>query len=288
MFSSTATSVKDLDALKRHQKELRKNAAGRMQRWRQTEKGQENLKRDKDRRRERIANDPEYRERVKVSTKLFNQTNRSLLTRVIGRLRGVIKHYNEPVYVFYIDEDFVFVPEKLRNNKKKYYHYITINGERIKRTFSSLNQKYPDCFIGGYDTNAKFEDIKEDFVYKMNDSPVTAECTGCRRQKPITEFHKDRHNPNGYRRRCKDCNTSARGALSLKKHKQPYNLSAIPSLGITKNCPCDGCEYEKPCEQGGFDCECYRCWMKGLTYKKFPKVPDRYHLDGSKLGPGVI
>ena len=272
MSSSTANLKNDHDALKSRQKEVR-------QRWRQTEKGQACLKRQRDRHRERIADDPEYRERVRVR----DQHNRSSISRSISYLRRVTKRYNEPVYVFYINKGFVIVPEKLR--KAKRWHYSVINGKRIKRTFSSLNRKYPDCFIGGYDAKAKFEDIKEDFVYKMNDSPVTVECTSCRRQKPITEFHKDRHNPNGYRRRCKDCNSSARGA---KKHKQPYDLSAIPSLKITQGCPCDGCEYEKPCKVLGLDCECYRHWMKGLTYKKFPKVPDKYHLDGSKPGPGVI
>ena len=284
MFSLMANSINGLDALKRYQKKVRLHKQNAWQkRYRQTEKGQASSKRQSDKRRERIADDPEYRERIRVQNQ---QYDRSPVSKAVRCFRNTTRRYNEPIYVFYINECFVFAPEKVRETKS--WHYSVINGERIKRTFSSLNQKYPDCFIGGYDTNAKFEDIKEDFVYKMNGSPVTAECTGCRRQKPITEFHKDRHNSNGYRRRCKDCNTSARGALSLKKHKQPYNLSAIPSLGITKNCPCDGCEYEKPCEQGGFDCECYRCWMKGLTYKKFPKVPDRYHLDGSKLGPGVI
>ena len=281
MFSLMANSINGLDALKRYQKKVRLHKQNAWQkRYRQTEKGQASSKRQSDKRRERIADDPEYRERIRVQNQ---QYDRSPVSKAVRCFRNTTRRYNEPVYVFYINKGFVVVPEKLR--KAKRWHYSVINGKRIKRTFSSLNREYPDCFIGGYDTNAKFEDIKEDFVDKMNDSPVTVECTRCHRRKPITEFHKDRHNPNGYRRRCKECHRVARGT---GKHKQPYNLSAIPSLKITQGCPCAGCEYEKPCEQGGFDCECYRRWMKDLSYKKFPKVPDRYHLDGSKLGPGVI
>ena len=130
-----------------------------------------------------------------------------------------------------------------------------IDGERIERTLDAMYEKYPDWFVGTYDTNIDTQELRRD----------------------ISSFIARRH--------VKEIISSARGA---GKHKQPYNLSAIPSLGTTKNCPCAGCEYEKPCRILSLDCPCYRSWQKDGPYKKFPKVPDRYHLDGSKLGPGVI
>ena len=117
-----------------------------------------------------------------------------------------------------------------------------------------------------------------------NGHDATKRCNACLEVKPYSEFHIDNANSSGYRGRCKTCINNVR---TVAGNQKPYNLSMVPSININKSCPCDGCEYEKPCRILSLDCPCYRSWQKGGPYKKLPRVPDK-HLDGSKPGPGVI
>jgi len=120
-----------------------------------------------------------------------------------------------------------------------------------------------------------------------NDHDAMKRCTACLELKPYSEFHADKSHSSGRRARCKVCINPVRAVAGIAK---PYNLSSVPSININKSCPCNGCEYEKPCRILSLDCPCYRSWQmgkEGSAYKKLPRVPDK-HLDGSKPGPGVI
>jgi hypothetical protein len=117
----------------------------------------------------------------------------------------------------------------------------------------------------------------------INGLDATKRCNACLKYKPYSEFHLDSQHSSGHRGRCKIC---IRGVRAIGPRKA-YNPNMVPSIRITKSCPCDGCEYEKPCEILALDCPMYRNWQKGSAYKKLPRVPDK-HLDGSKPGPGVI
>tara|TARA_R100000687_G_scaffold72080_1_gene62106 strand:- start:262 stop:483 length:222 start_codon:yes stop_codon:yes gene_type:complete len=63
------------------------------------------------------------------------------------------------------------------------------------------------------------------------------------------------------------------------------------SVMITENCPCKGCEYEKPCTILELTCKQFRRWETAASHSwgflKHSKIPD-LHLDGSVPGPGVV
>ena len=247
MSSSTANSMNGLDVMSINRiQDKKRRQAENSKRYRKTH-GRLIIARAK----ERYATDPEYRERVLSRNR--KPIKKDWITSGISTFRRALRKYNSPVSIFCWDKKFILIPENLGDHKE--WKTWVIDGERIERTLDAMYEKYPDWFVGTYDTNIDTQELRRD----------------------ISSFIARRH--------VKQIISSARGA---GEHKQSYNLSAIPSLKITQGCPCDGCEYEKPCRELGLDCECYRHWMKGRTYKKFPKVPDRYHLDGSKLGPGVI
>ena len=61
----------------------------------------------------------------------------------------------------------------------------------------------------------------------------------------------------------------------------------IPLPTLNKNIPCKDCEYEKPCRILGLTCPRYVSWQKGSSYKKQPRIPDKY-LDGTIPPPSVL
>ena len=122
------------------------------------------------------------------------------------------------------------------------------------------------------------------------DKKIKRVCNLCYAEKNIEDFHKDRTAPNGYKRRCKSCIKSDRsnGYQMTVETVSITHKNAIPSIGITKDCPCKGCEFEKPCRILGLTCLQYRTWQKGVrSFLTKQKTPDRY-LDGSIPAPGVI
>jgi hypothetical protein len=113
-------------------------------------------------------------------------------------------------------------------------------------------------------------------------------CNLCYAEKSIEEFHRDHTAPNGYKRRCKNC---IKGDYSKAEVSSVRAKNAIPSIGITSNCPCSGCEYEKPCGILELTCKQYRRWQTAAShstgYLKHPRIPD-LHLDGSIPAHGVV
>ena len=107
-------------------------------------------------------------------------------------------------------------------------------------------------------------------------------CSHCKVIKPNQEFYSTVTGGLSYH--CKPCEDK----LSRQPQKiKTYNLYAVPSVNVTKCCPCGGCSFEKPCRILELSCPKYRRWQKGESYKKYPQVPDK-HLDGSTPAPGVV
>ena len=119
----------------------------------------------------------------------------------------------------------------------------------------------------------------------LNNQDAIKQCNACRRKKPVSEFHRDNATSDGYRSRCRECvKVSKRNRVGTPKR---YDSGVEPSIRITQSCPCKDCEYEKPCRILGLTCPRYVSWQKGISYKKQPRIPDKY-LDGTIPGPGVI
>jgi len=125
------------------------------------------------------------------------------------------------------------------------------------------------------------------------DKKMKRTCNLCHAEKNIEDFHRDRTAPNGYKRRCKSCIKSDRsnGYQMTVETPSITHKNAIPSIGITSNCPCSGCEYEKPCGILELSCKQFRRWQTAAShstgYLKHPRIPD-LHLDGSIPAHGVV
>ena len=150
------------------------------------------------------------------------------------------------------------------------------------------SQKYPGFLKDGNeppprerrDNTGLFENdfVKKSGIYKRREK----KCSHCKVIKPNQEFYSTVTGGLSYH--CKPCEDK----LSRQPQKiKTYNLYAVPSVNVTKCCPCGGCSFEKPCRILELSCPKYRRWQKGESYKKYPQVPDK-HLDGSTPGPGVV
>lgn len=107
-------------------------------------------------------------------------------------------------------------------------------------------------------------------------------CSHCKVIKPNQEFYSTVTGGLSYH--CKPCENK----LSRQPQKtKTYNLYAVPSVNVTRGCPCGGCSFVKPCRILELSCPKYRAWQGGGRYKTQAQVPDK-HLDGSTPAPGVV
>ena len=67
-----------------------------------------------------------------------------------------------------------------------------------------------------------------------NISPSTAVCTGCKRNKSLDEFHKNRGKPNGHQAHCKAC-TSAKKKRSYKRKQRQQKVGDGFSVQVCGN-----------------------------------------------------